>query len=167
MKFRTAWYREQQQQRDLIERERISKTRKRRPPTSVPEIWDRLENISVKLNQVLQELFETMRQPSAPGGLTPELSISLIADVEELPPEIEVAPARQRPVTLRGRHKIVAGGRIEEHAVITKIEVVARAVLYGLPGEAPPHEMTRLTWFLPLESREKQEKHREIEQDGK
>jgi hypothetical protein len=166
MKFRTAWYREQQQHREMMERISKPAGRKRRPPATVSETWDRLETISVRLNGVLQDLFEAMHQQS-PGGLTPELSISLIADVEELPPEIEVAPARQKLVSLRGRHRIVAAGRIEAHAVIAKVEVVARAVLYGLPDEAPPAEMTKFTWFLPLESREKQEKHREIEQDGK
>jgi hypothetical protein len=128
--------------------------RRPRPRTNPPQTWDHLETISVKLNQVLQDLFENMRQPSQ-GGLAPEFSISLVADLAELPPAIK-APARQNPVSLRGRTRIVVGGRVDAHAVFAKVEIVARAIVYGLPGEDPPAGMSRNTWFLPLESGEKQ-----------
>src|SRR4051812_12394282 len=67
MRFRTACYRAQQQ-----ERERMSSKparRKRRPRATALEAWGHMESLSIKLNRALEDLFEAMRQQS-PAGLS-------------------------------------------------------------------------------------------------
>jgi hypothetical protein len=164
MKFRTKWYREQEQQRAMM----ISKPagRKRRPPANAPETWAKLRSISIKLNETLHDLLEIMHQP-APGERAPEISVTLITDFAESPPPTIEPPARCKPVNPMGRHRIAVGGKVEANTVLARIEVSAKVVVWAAPGEAPPAEMSRRTWILPLESAEKQEKRYEKLQDGK
>jgi hypothetical protein len=126
-----------------------------------------LEDASVKLAALLEDVLTTMRNHPTPGQPAPEISVSLVTDLtEDPPPEVE-APARAKPISPLGRRRIVAGGRVEQYAVLGRIEIVARAVVYGLPGEEPPDEMSRRTWHLPVKTAEKRERSRENREDEK
>ena len=109
---------------------------------------------------------DVLLQP-APGERAPEISVTLITDFAESPPPTIEPPARCKPVNPMGRHRIAVGGKVEANTVLARIEVSAKVVVWAAPGEAPPAEMSRRTWILPVESAEKQEKRYEKLQDGK
>jgi hypothetical protein len=93
-----------------------------------------------------------------PGQPAPEITVNLVTDLTEDPPAAVEAPARAKPISPLGRRRIVAGGKVEQHAVLARVEITARAVIYGPPGETPPPEMSRRTWHLPVKTAEKREK---------
>jgi hypothetical protein len=106
-----------------------------------------------------------MRSHPAPGQPAAEISVTLTTDLTEDPPLEVEAPARAKPISPLGRRRIAAGGRVEQYAVLARVEIVARAVVYGLPGEEPPDEMSRRTWHLPVKTAEKREKSPENQED--
>lgn len=163
MGFRAAWYREQEQARQAMMAAK-SAARRRRPRARVVQSWSRLEGTSVTLAGLLEDVLQTMRGPT-PGQPAPEISVALVADLAEDPPPAVEAPARTKPVNLMGRRRIVAGGRVETHAILAKIEITARLVIYGPPGEAPPPEMSRRTWYLPVKPADKREKSPENQEE--
>lgn len=165
MGYRSRWYKEQ---REMMETIRISKKpvgRKRRAPNG-PETWLALRGIGVKLERTLEDLLQVMHQP-APGERTPEIAVTLTADLaEELPPTIE-PPARRKPLNPMGRYRIAIGGMVEANTVIARLEINAKVVIWSGHGEAQSDEMTRSTWILPLDSADKREKRYENQQDEK
>jgi hypothetical protein len=166
MRYRTQWYKEQEQQRQAVIAAR-SAARRRRPRARAVQTWGHLEDASVKIADLLQDLLKTMQSHPTPGQPAAEVSLTLVTDlVEDPPPDVE-APARTKRVGLMGRRRIVAGGRVETHPVLAKIEITARLVIYGPPGEAPPPEMSRRTWHLPVKTAEKRERSRENREDEK
>jgi hypothetical protein len=144
-----------------------SAARRRRPRARAVQTWSHLEGASVALANLLEDVLATMRSHPTPGQPTPEISVSLVTDLAEDPPPAVEAPARAKPVNLMGRRRIVAGGMVETHAVLAKIEITARLVIYGPPGEAPPPEMSRRTWYLPVKTAEKRDKSPENPEDEK
>lgn len=163
MGFRSRWYREQERAWQAMMAAR-SAARRRRPRARAVQTWSRLEGTSVALAGLLEDALQTMRKPM-PGQPTPEISVALVADLPEDPPPAVEAPARTKPVTLMGRRRIVAGGMVETYAVLAKIEITARLVIYGPAGEAPPAEMSRRTWHLPVKTAEKRAKSPENQED--
>jgi hypothetical protein len=142
-----------------------SAARRRRPRARVVQTWNHLEGASVALANLLEDVLATMRSHPTPGQPAPEISVSLVTDLTEDPPLEVEAPARAKPISPLGRRRIVAGGNVEQYAVLARVEIVARAVVYGLPGEEPPAEMSRRTWYLPVKTAEKREKSPEDRED--
>jgi len=150
------------------------RSRKRGKPEEAPraapavaQTWSALENLAIRLNQMLQALLGQMRKPTL-GEPAPEISVTLTADhpADNLPQAIP--PARlQKQVTPWGRRRIAAGGSPVEYPILGKLEIHAKLAIYGPYGEKPQAEMTRSTWYLPLEKAEKREKRQNEENDGK
>jgi hypothetical protein len=166
VRFRTWWYEEQEQARQATMAAKPA-ARRRRPRARIIQTWSHLEGTSVALANLLEDVLATMRSPPTPGQPAPEISVNLVTDLVEDPPPAVEAPAHAKPVTPLGRRRIVAGGRVETHAVLAKIEITARLVIYGPPGEAPPPEMSRRTWYLPVKAAEKRGKSPEDRGDEK
>jgi hypothetical protein len=142
-----------------------SAARRRRPRPRVVQTWSHLEDTSVALANLLEDVLATMRSHPAAGQPAAEVSVALTTDLaEDPPPEVE-APARAKPISPLGRRRIVAGGRVEQYAVLGRVEINARLVIYGPPGEAPPPEMSRRTWYLPVKTVEKREQSPENWED--
>jgi hypothetical protein len=139
--------------------------RKRRAP-SAPETWNELRHVSTRLSRTLEDLLELMHQP-VPGERLPELTVALVTDLAEDPPATIEPPARSKVVHPMGRHRIARGGTVEANTVLARIEVTAKLTIWAAPGAAESDEMTRSTWFMPLESAEKREKRYEDPQRKK
>jgi hypothetical protein len=157
VKYRTEWYRDQQRARQELVAAK-SAARRRRPRPRIIQTWSHLEDASVTLAALLEDVLATMRSHPTPGQPAPEITVSLVTDLTDDPPTAVEAPVRAKPVNLAGRRRIVAGGKIETYAVLGKIEITARLVIYGPAGEAPPPEMSRRTWYLPVKTAEKRGK---------
>jgi hypothetical protein len=166
MKYRTAWYAEQQEAAVAMRIAKMPVGRKRRAPNG-PESWNALRALSTRLSRTLEDLLQLMHE-AAPGERTPELSVSLIADLAEEPPATIEPPARSKPVNPMGRHRIALGGKVEANTVIARLEVTAKVTIWAAPGDGAESDgMTRFTWVMPRESAEKREKRYEKLQDGK
>ena len=115
-----------------------------------------METASVTLADLLDDVLQTMGG-ARPGQPAPEVSVSLFTDLADDPPEVIEPPYRAKPVNPMGRRRVGTNGKVETHAELARIEITARLVIYGPPGEAPPPEMMRRTWFLPTKTAEKRE----------
>jgi hypothetical protein len=160
VRYRTQWYKEQNELLETIRLSRKPVGRKRRAPNA-PETWNQLRHISTRLERTLEDLLQILHQ-AAPGERTPEVSIALIADLGEDPPSTIEPPSRRKAVNPMGRHRIALGGKVEANSVIARLEVTAKVTVWAAPDDgAHSDEMTRFTWLMPLESAEKREKRYE------
>jgi hypothetical protein len=154
VRYRTQWYQQQEQALQAMTAAK-SAARRRRPRARAVQTWSHLEGASVALANLLEDVLVTMRSHPAPGQSAPEISVSLVTDLTEDPPLEVEAPARAKPISPLGRRRKVAGGKIERYAVLARVEITARAVIYGPPGKKPPPEMSRRTWYLPVKTADK------------
>jgi hypothetical protein len=165
MGYRAMCYREQQEAMEAIRLSQRPVGRKRRAP-SAPDTWNELRRVSTRLSRTLEDLLQLMHQP-VPGERLPELSVALITDLAENPPLMIEPPARSKTVYPMGRHRIARGGKVEANTVLARIEVTAKLTIWAAPGAAESDEMTRSTWFMPVESAEKRRKRYEKLQEKK
>jgi hypothetical protein len=149
-------YREQQQEWEAMMLAKAA-SRRRRPRARMTQTWSHLENTSVTLANLLEDVLQTMGRPT-PGQPAPEISVSLFTDLAEDPPAAIEPPYRAKPVNPMGRRRVGTSGKVETHAVLARVEITARLIIFGPADAAPPPEMTRRTWFLPTKTAEKLEK---------
>jgi hypothetical protein len=160
MGYRATWYREQQEAMEAAKIAQMPVGRKRRAPVA-PETWNGLRAVSTKLSRHLEDLLQLMHQ-AAPGERSPEVSVTLIADLAENLPETIEPPARSKPLNPMGRHRIALGGKVEQNTVAARLEVTAKVTIWAVPGKgAQSNQMTRSTWIMPAEAAEKREKRYE------
>jgi len=152
MGFRTHWYREQLDAWEAMMAAK-SAARRRRPRVRLTQTWNRLETTSVRLANLLEDALRTMHSP-APGEPVPEISVTLVADLSDDLPQALEAPHRAKPVNPLGRRRVGAGGNVETHAVLARVEITAKLTIYGTADAPPPAEMMRRTWFLPTKTAE-------------
>jgi hypothetical protein len=161
LRFRRQWYLEQQQAAEAFRISEKPVGRKRRAPNA-PETWNALRALSTKLTRTLEDALELLHQ-AAPGERSPEVTVTLIADLAENLPETIEPPARSKPLNPMGRHRIAIGGKVEQNTVAARLEVTTKVTIWAVPGKgAQSNQMTRSTWIMPPETAEKREKRYEM-----